>query len=287
MIGKCGDVCSEPFFGTGRKMLANLVFETDDEIKRQKYVLVKRVRDGSIEAVTRGVKNDGTDWIIWMKAMPVYEDQGDFVTVIGIVRDVTATFGDIIIDDPMIEAADKLADLPLPEAKQPSKGLFKKIIGNPSARYKEGVNLYVREKKFKEALGAFDEALAIDNNLPYVWNDQGTCLRELGDFSGALKSVSRAVEIDPDNPEFLFNLGETLEMIGVMNMSNKYLGSAIQSFKKVVTFLPDNASSWNHLGICFMEMGQTEESKFYFDRARDITLWKKDTPIVRKRDEFL
>jgi hypothetical protein len=34
-------------------------------------------------------------------------------------------------------------------------------------------------------------------------------------------------------------------------------------------------------------MGKTEESKFYFDRARDIILWKKDTPIKRKRDEYL
>jgi len=31
-------------------------------------------------------------------------------------------------------------------------------------------------------------------------------------------------------------------------------------------------------------MGQTEESKFYFDRARDIHIWKKHTPIIPKQD---
>jgi hypothetical protein len=41
------------------------------------------------------------------------------------------------------------------------------------------------------------------------------------------------------------------------------------------------------MGICFKEMGKTDESRFYFDRARDIGIWKKDIPIVRKRDAFL
>jgi tetratricopeptide (TPR) repeat protein len=145
----------------------------------------------------------------------------------------------------------------------------------------------MKEKKYIEAIAAFDKALEGDNKLAHVWNDRGTCFREIGDHTSALKSLLRAVELSPDNPEYLFNLGETLEMIGVMNMSNKYLDSAIQTFKIVVNQMPNNASAWNHLGICFKEMGKAEESKFYFDRARDITLWKKDTPIRRKRDEYL
>ncbi len=133
----------------------------------------------------------------------------------------------------------------------------------------------------------FDRAIAIDENLPYAWNDRGICYRELGDYTNALKSHLRAVELASENTEFLFNLGETLEVIGVLYMSNKYLESAIQTFKMVADLLPNNASTWNHLGICHKEMGKDEESKFYFDRARDIKQWKKDTPIILKRNEFL
>jgi len=287
MIGKADGIYSEPFFGTRKKMLVNLVFEPDEEIKRQKFLLISRVKDGPVIAVTRGLKKDGSDWIIWMKAMPVFDDQGNFIASIGTVRDVTATFGDLLLNNSLIDAADELAGLASSEPKKPAKGLFNKILGKPSAHYKEGVRLFVKEKKYREAIEAFDQALAIDNHLPYVWNDRGTCLRELGDFTNALKSISKAVEMDSDNPEFLFNLGEILEMIGVMNMSNKYLDSAIQSFKLVVDLMPNNAIAWNHLGICYNELGKTDESKFYFDRARDINLWKKDTPIPRKRDEFL
>jgi hypothetical protein len=39
--------------------------------------------------------------------------------------------------------------------------------------------------------------------------------------------------------------------------------------------------------VCMKEMGKPEESRFYFNRARDIHLWKKDTPIPRRREEFL
>jgi hypothetical protein len=34
-------------------------------------------------------------------------------------------------------------------------------------------------------------------------------------------------------------------------------------------------------------MGRPEYSRIYFDRARDVKLRKKDTPIPRKRDEYL
>ena len=140
------------------------------------------------------------------------------------------------------------------------------------------------KKKYEEALAAFNKALETDDKLPLVWNDRGLCYREMGDSKNALKSFVRAVELAPDTMEFLFNLGETLHLIGEQNMSNKYLESAIQTFKMVVAKMPNNADAWNHIGICYKEMGQIEESKLYFDRARDIHLWKNYTPIIPKRD---
>jgi DNA-binding response OmpR family regulator len=286
MMGKGDNIYSEPFFGTRKKMLVNLVFESDEEIKRQKYMLVSRVPKGPVIAVIRGQKKDGGEWTLWMKAMPVYDSQGQFIASVGTIRDVTTTFGDVIVRDSRIDEAAKDAESGSAEPKKSRGGLFGKILGKSSSHYKEGVILYVKEKKYPEAIAAFDKALANDDKLAYVWNDRGTCFREMGDHTSALKSLLRAVELSPDNPEYLFNLGETLEMIGMMYMSNKYLDSAIQTFKMVVNQMPNNAGAWNHLGVCFKEMGKADESKFYFDRSRDITLWKKDTPIKRKRDEF-
>jgi len=287
MMGKGDNIYSEPFFGTRKKMLVNLVFEPDEEIKRQKYMLVSRVPKGPVIAVTRGLKKDGGEWTLWMKAMPVYDYQGQFIASIGTVRDITATFGDVNIRDSQQDEDAQLAEGTSPETKKPKGGLFNKILGKSSTYYKEGVLLYVKEKKYAEAIALFDKALEGDNKLAYVWNDRGTCFREMGDHTNALKSLLRAVELAPENPEYLFNLGEALEVIGIMHMSNKYLDSAIQTFKMVVDQMPNNASAWNHLGICLKEIGKADQSKFYFDRARDILLWKKDTPIKRKRDEYI
>ena len=287
ILGKSDDLYTVPFFGTRRKMLVNLVFEPDEVIKRQKYMIVSRVAKGPVIAVTRGLKKDGSEWTLWSKAMPVYDMQGNFIAAVGIVRDVTATFRDIIIHDETQDAVEHKTEAASQETSKPA-GLFSKILstasGKASSYYKEGVNLYTKEKKYAEALVAFNKALEINDKLPYVWNALGLCYKEMKDNKNALKSLLRAVELAPDNPELLFNLGETLEMIGVLNMSNKYLDSAIQTFKMVANQMPNNMDAWNRIGICYNAMGQFDESKFYFDRARDIRTLNKHTPIIPKRD---
>ena len=287
IMGKNDYIYAIPFFGTRRKMLVNLVFEPEEEITRYKYKIISRVAKGPVVALTKGLKKDGSEWTLWSKAMPIYDMQGNFIASVGIVRDVTATVEDIMIHD---EARDVLEHKTGAEYTQTSTsaGFFSKILSKSSDKassyYKEGVNLYTAEKKYPEAIAAFNKALEIDDKLPRVWNDRGLCYRETGDYTSALKSLSRGVELAPDNPELLFNLGETLEMIGIQNMSNKYLDSAIQTFKMVTNQMPNNADAWNHIGICYKEKGQIEESKFYFDRARNLHFRNEHIPIKPKRD---
>ena len=287
IIGKGDNIYAEPFYGVRRKMLVNLIFEPIEEIKRQNYMIISRVEKGPIIAVSRGLKKDGNEWSLWTKAMPVYDGMGNFIAVVGTLRDVTATFKDLVIKDETAKAAEEIAQAVAQQSTTKAPGIFDKILGKTSSFYEEGVRLYLRDKKYPEAIAAFDKALKADDKLPHVWNDRGLCYRQMGDNISALKSILKAVELAPENPEFLFNLGETLEMIGVLYMSNKYLESANQTFKMVANQMPNNASVWNHIGICYKEMGQIEESKFYFDRARDIHLWKKDTPIIPHHDEIL
>ncbi len=286
IVGKGDLAYSEPFFGVRKKMLVDLLFEPDEEIKRLDYMLVSRVTKGMVIAVTRGQKQNGGSWTIWAKAKPVYDGRGEFIAAISSVRDVTATFEDVTIqaapvDEPVQTRDDEKLIPPM------GGGSLKKMLGRALTHYKEGVRLYVRERKFTAAIEAFDQALSIDEKLPYAWNDRGICYRETGDYTSALKSHLRAVDLVPDNPEFLFNLGETLELIGLLNMDNKYLDSAIQTLRMVVNILPNNAEAWDHLGICHKEMGKDKESKFYFDRAMEIKHAMKDTPILRRRDEYL
>ena len=288
IIGKGDNIYAEPFYGIRRKMLVNLIFETTDEIKRHKYMIVNRIEKGPIIAVSKGLKKDGSDWTLWTKALPIYDGMGNFIAAVATLRDITVTFKDLVLSEDASKAAADLAQTVAQQSSMKAPGLFDKILGKTSSSfYEEGVSLYLRDKKYPEAIAAFDKALKVDDKLPQVWNDRGLCYRQMGDIISALKSILKAVELAPENPELLFNLGETLEMIGVLYMSNKYLESAIQTFKMVANQMPNNSSVWNHIGICYKEMGQSEGSKFYFDRARDIRLWKKDTPIIPHHDQIL
>lgn len=286
---------AEPFFGRKRKMLVDLFFETDETIQKQNYLIVSRVKRGPIIAVTKGTRPDGKDWTLWMKAQALYDVRGNYIAAVGTVRDITATVKDLPLSQNAVTtdetAPEKSAASPPASPAAPATamagGLLDRILGKAQGAYKEGVILFARELKYREAIAAFDRAIAINPGLAHVWNDRGVCYRELGEYDEALKSFLRAIELSPENVEVLNDLGETLEKIGVMQRDNKYLDAALQTFKMVTDKLPNNESAWNHIGVCLKEMGRPEESRLFFDRARDVRLWKKDTPIPRKRDEYL
>jgi len=288
MIKKGSLAYAEPFFGKKQRMLIDLVFEKDDDIQKNRYLIISREKKGPVIGVTKGVKSDGRPWTLWMKAMPFYDSRGNFIASVASVKDITATVKDVPLPEEVSEDAS-----PAPEGMAESAtgkaggGLLDRILGRAISHYKEGVLLYGREGKYREAIAAFDKALEIDSKLSFVWNDRGICYRELGEFEEALKSFLRAVELAPDDVEVLYDMGETLEKIGIQQKDTKYLDAALQTFHMVVEKSANNASAWNHIGVCLMEMGRAEESKVYFDRARDVKIWKKDTPIARKRDEYL
>jgi PAS domain S-box-containing protein len=287
LLDKRDFVYAEPLFGRRQKTLIDMVFASDDAIRKARYMVIGREKNGPVIAVTRARKADGTEWTLWMKAMPVFDHHGEFIAAACIIRDVTSSFTDVRIDE-----EESTGGLPLPAAA--SRESAPSIVGSidwiPSkatVQYKEGVNLYARQRNYQGAIEAFDRALEIDEKLPHVLNDRGICFRTLGDYDEALNSFLRATELAPGNVEILYELGETLEQMGAMQMNNKYLEAAVETFKMVVNILPDNMDSWNYIGICLKELGKLEESKFYFDRARDIRLRKKDTPLPRKRNEYL
>lgn len=286
MVGR-KDLCyAEAFFGLKRKTLPDLVLVTDDEIKRQKYMLISRAKNGPVVAVTRGRKPDGKEWTIWTKATPLFDGRGRFIAAAGIIRDVTTTFSDVVIPEDSAAAPAQPGGAPAPSL-QPAGGLMDKILGKAGTAYRDGLVLMTRDRNYAGAIAEFDKALGIDENLPHVWSDRGICLRESGDTTAALKSCIRAVELAPENVECLFTLGETLETIGLSNKSDKYLESAVQVFSMVRDLSPNTIDVWNHLGTCHKALGNHDEAVTCAKRVKDISLKGMDTPVPRKRTEYL
>jgi superkiller protein 3 len=65
----------------------------------------------------------------------------------------------------------------------------------------------LHQGKLSEALASFDAAFAINDRLPRAWNGRGVALKESGRPEEAIQAWKRAVELDPEQFDALFNLG--------------------------------------------------------------------------------
>lgn len=281
MINKGNHAYAEPFFGKKRPMLIDLIFSPDAELDAQGYTLVSREK-GVVVAWTRVVRPDEKERVLWMRAMPLHDGKGAFVGAVGSIRDITDISGAVLKE-------------PVPVADNEQKGVAKpgpasagqflsRVTGRAKSEYRTGVRLYYEERKYEDALLHFDHALEIDPTLAYVWNERGLCLKDMGWYDDAQKSFERALNLAPREEEYLYDYGEVLEIIGVLTRDIKYLKGAINAFNSVTEINPDNASAWNHLGICIKETGRSEESRHAFERARTILRLKKDRMFRRKRE---
>ena len=81
-------------------------------------MVISKEKNGPVVAVTRARKADGTEWTLWMKALPVFDNHHDFIAAACIVRDVTSTFKDVSIGE------EESAGVVSPLQQRPVKRLF-------------------------------------------------------------------------------------------------------------------------------------------------------------------
>jgi PAS domain S-box-containing protein len=283
MVGKDDHEYAMPFLGKKVPMLIDLVLAPDTELVAHNYAIISREKE-TVVAWIKATKPNGKELIFWMRAKPLYDGRGGFIGAAGSVRDITDLAG-FTLKGVSSQPAGVSAPEPAAEEKVPvSGGIFDRITGKARSFYKQGVRLYYSEGKFDDGIQYFDRAIEIDSNLAYVWNDRGLCLKELGRYEEAQKSFERAVELVPRDEEYVYDYGEVLELIGIIHRDNKILENAIRTFALVTEINQNNASAWNHLGVCYKETGRVEESRQAFERARKIIRAKKDRMFQRKRE---
>ncbi|MFZ5453126.1 MAG: PAS domain S-box protein [Thermodesulfobacteriota bacterium] len=86
IIGKGNYEYTLPFYGIRRPALIDLVFTPDEEIEK-KYVFVKK--DGDILLAEAEVYLKGETQLVWAKARPLYNSEGEVVGAIEAIRDIS------------------------------------------------------------------------------------------------------------------------------------------------------------------------------------------------------
>lgn len=285
MMGKNNYAYAEPFFGKKIPMLIDLIFASDAELANQSFILINREK-GAVTAWTRITQDGGKDRVLWMRSLPLYDGKGAFIGAVGSVRDITDITGSTL-KEPVATSIPVPEEPAAPAVSSGTGSFLNRLTGKAKAEYRAAIELYYRDGKYEEALGHFDRALEIDPSRAYIWNDRGLCLKDMGRYEEAKKSFERAIELAPNEEEYLFDYGEVLETIGVLYRKRKILEIAIHTFATVTEINPNNASAWNHLGICIKETGRDEEARQAFERSRSIIRLKKDQTFRRKRESFL
>jgi tetratricopeptide (TPR) repeat protein len=113
------------------------------------------------------------------------------------------------------------------------------------------------------AIASWENALALNPNLPQAWHNRGSALAHLGRLEEALASYNKAIELNPSDPQAwndrayaLFNLRRWEE--------------AILCWDKVVELQPNSCESWYNRGIALENWGRLESAIASYNKALEI-----------------
>jgi tetratricopeptide (TPR) repeat protein len=87
-------------------------------------------------------------------------------------------------------------------------------------------------KEYKAALECFNQAIALCNCSPKLWNNRGNVLCDLQQYAEALASYDRAIGFKNDYHQAWFNRGIVLKELGAY-------GNALESFHRAIAIHPD------------------------------------------------
>lgn len=97
--------------------------------------------------------------------------------------------------------------------------------------YNQGV-FYDNLSQYTEAIASYDKALEINPNYSEAWNNRGTALSGLGNYTDAVVSYDKALKIDSNYSKAWNNRGIALYNLGKYN-------DAVASYDKALEINPN------------------------------------------------
>jgi len=117
--------------------------------------------------------------------------------------------------------------------------------------------LLIERKQYTRALTHIQLTIDDDHEKASAYNTQGNALDRMGRALDAVSAYRRAVELDPDNIGFAFNLGVCLTKI-------KKYPSAVSTLQQVAKAQPNNFEAQLYLAISLDKTGRHEQSLSHY-----------------------
>lgn len=128
-----------------------------------------------------------------------------------------------------------------------------------------GRNLY-NQGLLEAALAAFDRSLSLapeQEDLPYIYSYKGSCLKDLGEYDAAIKTLELGLAEDEARPD-LYN------MLGVCCYKKENYVKAIAHFQRAVELNPASAMDYANLGVNHRKLGNRDQAVHFFTLALSL-----------------
>jgi protein O-GlcNAc transferase len=125
--------------------------------------------------------------------------------------------------------------------------------------FQNAVKLHQNDQLDK-AINSYNSALDIQPNNPAVLSNIGLALHCKGRVNEAIEAYQKAIAIQPDHAQAYYNLGNILK-------EQKKDIPAIEHYKKAIAIQPDYLDAYNNLGNTLTELGKLDEAVAILDKA--------------------
>ncbi|GAB4341496.1 MAG: YcaO-like family protein [Desulfobulbaceae bacterium] len=130
------------------------------------------------------------------------------------------------------------------------------------------IEFYLGKKKaaagsFDEALPHFQRSLTLDpeeEDLPYIYSFMGECLKDMGDFPGAIEVLRRGLEHDEERQDIHNMLGFCHYKLGDHE-------TAVTHFERSIEIDPSSAIEFANLGVNLRKLNRLDEAVHNFQVA--------------------
>lgn len=142
------------------------------------------------------------------------------------------------------------------DLKLPGKYYIKFYIGN----------CYLNMGQPEYAYDYFSKAMEhnpADQDIPSIYSYMGVCLKDLGNYKGALDILEKGLRLDEDRTD-IYNL------MGFCHFKLKQHEKAIDCFKQAVRLNPSSAIDYANIASNYRDMGDHKNAAAYYQIALNI-----------------
>ncbi len=103
------------------------------------------------------------------------------------------------------------------------------------------------------AIKDYTKAIQLDPDYVAAYNNRGSSLDDLGRYEEAIKDYTKAIQLDPDYVAAYNNRGSSLDDLGRYE-------EAIKDYTKAIQLDPDYDAAYNNRGVSFDNLGRYNEA---------------------------